>query len=178
MSISKISVRYAKALFLAAKEQEILDKVRHDMELLCEVTSGNNDVSRMLHSPIVESTNKFKALSSIFSGRISNLTLDFLKLVTSKKREEYIAGMCRHYISLYKKERGIMQTRIGTPKRLNAQSRNVIISMVKNAFNAEIELREEIKSDLIGGFVLTVEDKQLDASVKGELNKIRKELKA
>ena len=71
-----------------------------------------------------------------------------------------------------------MQASIGTPTRLNAESRNVIISMVKNAFDAEIELREEIKADLIGGFVLTVEDKQLDASVKGKLNKIKKELQA
>ena len=71
-----------------------------------------------------------------------------------------------------------MQASIGTPTRLKAESRNVIISMVNNAFNAEIELREEIKADLIGGFVLTVEDKQLDASVKGKLNKIKKELQA
>ena len=178
MNISQISVRYAKALFLYAKEQEVLDKVRHDMDLLCEVFSGTNDIREMLESPILSPDNKFQALNSIFSGRLSNLTIDFLRLVTTKKREEYLAGMCRHYVHLYKIEKGIVQASIGTASRLNEKARNEIIEMVKTAFNAEIELKEEVNKDLIGGFVLRVEDKLLDASVKGKLNKIKKELQA
>ena len=176
MSQSQIAVRYSKALFLTAKEQEVLDKVRHDMELLCDVCSGTNDITNMLESPIVSSDDKFKVLNAIFSGRLSNLTIDFLKLVTTKKREEYLAGMCRHYVHLYKEGMGIMQASIGTASRLNDGSRKKIIEMVKNAFDAKIELEEEINKDLIGGFVLRVEDKQLDASVKGKLNQIKKEL--
>ena len=178
MSISKIAVRYAKALFLSAKEQEVLDKVRHDMDLLCDVFTGNNEIRDMIESPIVSPDSKFKALNSVFLGRVSNLTIDFLKLVTFKKREEYLAGMCRHYTHLYKKEKGIMQASIGTASGIGDGPRNEIIKMVKTAFNAEIELQEEVNKDLIGGFVLRVEDKLLDASVKGKLNKIKKELQA
>ena len=178
MSIGKISVRYAKALFLSAKEQEVLDKVRHDMELLCEVFTGTNDIRKMLDSPIVSPDNKFKALNSVFSGRLSSLTIDFLRLVTSKKREEFLAGMCRHYVHLYKKERGIMQASISTASRLSDGNRKEIIEMVKTAFDSKIELQEEVNNNLIGGFVLRVEDKLLDASVKGKLNKIKKKLQA
>ena len=71
---------------------------------------------------------------------------------------------------------GIMQAQIGTAKRLHDDTRGEIISMIKKAFKAEIELKEVVDRDLIGGFVLSVEDKQLDASVKGKLNRIRKEL--
>ena len=96
MSISKIAVRYAKALFLSAKEHEVMDKVRYDMELLLEVTTGDNQIREMLLSPIVKSKSKFQVLTSIFSDRISSLSLDFLNLVTRNKREECIPGMCRH----------------------------------------------------------------------------------
>lgn len=178
MSVGKIAVRYAKALFLSAREQEVLDKVRMDMELLLEVSSGDNQVKRMLDSPIIDSSDKFRVLGAIFTDRINTLTLDFLHLVTSRNREEYLAGMCRHYIQLYKKEKGIMQARIGTAGRLTAALRKEIIEIVNRAFKAEIELEEEVNKDLIGGFVLTVEDKQLDASVKGTLNRIKKELRA
>ena len=41
---------------------------------------------------------------------------------------------------------------------------------------AKIELQEQVREELIGGFVLRVEDKQLDASVKGKLARIKKEL--
>jgi len=178
MSISKISVRYAKALFLSARDHEVLDKVRYDMELLLDVSTRDNDIREMLESPIVNPINKFRVLNSVFSDRISNLTMDFLNLVTRNKREDCIPGMCRHYIHLYKKEKGIMQASISTASPIPENMRSEIITIVKAAFQAEIELEEDVQKDLIGGFVLRVEDKQLDVSVKGKLNKIKKELQA
>ena len=71
---------------------------------------------------------------------------------------------------------GIMQAKIGTATRLRDKAREEIIKMIRQAFDAEIELQEEVNMDLIGGFVLRVEDKQLDMSVKGKLNNIKKEL--
>jgi F-type H+-transporting ATPase subunit delta len=178
MSISKIAVRYAKALFLSAKEHEVLDKVRHDMELLLEVSTGDNEIRNMLESPIVKSSKKFQALSSVFAGRIGSLSLDFLNLVTRNKREDSIPDMCRHYLLLYKEEKGIMQASIRTASHIPESTRKEIIEMVKKAFKAEIELEEEVNKDIIGGFVLRVENQQLDASVKGKLNRIKKELQA
>jgi len=142
------------------------------------VSTREADIIRLLESPVVDSGTKFRVLSSLFSGRINSLTLDFLKLVTAKKREEYISGMCRHYIHLYKKEMGIMQAHIGTASKLHDDTKDEIISMIKKAFKAEIELEEKVNGDLIGGFVLRVEDKQLDASVKGKLKMIKKELQS
>ena len=176
MSISKIAVRYAKALFLAAREREMLPRVRYDMELLLEVSTRMPDFMQLLESPVVDSATKFRAFHALFSGRVNNLSLDFLKLITTNKREEYLSGMCRHFIHLYKKEMGIMQAKIGTATRLRDKAREEIIKMIRQAFDAEIELQEEVNMDLIGGFVLRVEDKQLDASVKGKLNTIKKEL--
>ena len=178
MSTGKIAVRYARALFLSAKEHEVLDKVRHDMELLCETTSRATEVKQLLVSPIVDSGNKLRILSTLFAGRLSSLSLDFLKLVIRNKREEFIPGMCRVYIDMYKKEMGIMQANIVTASRLRENTRDEIIAMIREAFDAEIELNEEINKDIIGGMVLRVEDRQLDASVKGKLARIKKELQA
>jgi F-type H+-transporting ATPase subunit delta len=176
VSISKIAVRYAKALFLAAREQEVLDKVRYDMELLHDISTRQPDIIQLLESPVVNPATKFRVFNSLFSGRVNNMTMDFLKLVTANKREEFIPGMCRQYIHLYKKEMGILQASIGTASRLHDALKKEIISMIRDAFHAKIELEEEVNKDLIGGFVLRIEDKQLDASVKGALNRIKKEL--
>jgi F-type H+-transporting ATPase subunit delta len=51
-----------------------------------------------------------------------------------------------------------------------------MVSIITGAFRADIELEEEVKKEIIGGFVLRVEDKQLDASVKGKLGRIKKQL--
>ena len=176
MSTGKIAVRYAKALFLSAKEQNVLDPVRDDMELLLEATSKIEDIKQLLESPILDSGKKSIALSEIFKSRVSGLSLDFINLATRNKREEYLPGMARYYIQLYKEEKGIQVATVSSAVGMDQESSDQIREMIKEAFKTEIELQQEIKKDLIGGFVLRVENKQLDASVKGKLARIKKEL--
>ena len=113
---------------------------------------------------------------SIFEGKVGDLSMDFIRLVTGNNREEYLAAICRHYIKLYKEEKGIKMASIETATPLTNESRMEMVAIITRAFKAEIELQEEVKKELIGGFVLRVEDKQLDSSVKGKLVRIKKEL--
>lgn len=176
MKVGKIAVRYARALFLSAKEQSILDDVRKDMEMILTAVSDLADVKNLLESPVVETRKKTAILVSLFEGRIGDLSLDFIRLVSGNNREEYLAAICRHYIKLYKEEKGIKMASIETANPLTKEIRQEMLTIITRAFNAEIELHEEVKKDLIGGFVLRVEDKQLDSSVKGKLARIKKEL--
>lgn len=176
MSTGKIAVRYAKALFLSAREQKLLDPVRADMEIILKATTGIQDIRQLLESPIINSGKKANALVEIFKSGISELSLDFIRLVTGNKREEYLPGMARYFIQLYKEEKGIKVATISSAVSLDSESSRQIGEMIKKAFKAKIELQQEVKEELIGGFVLRVENKQLDASVKGKLEKIKKEL--
>lgn len=176
MSVGQIAVRYARALFRIAREKKELDAVRNDMELLMSSVSAVPDLQILLDSPIVDSGKKASILTEVFRSGMSELGLDFIRLACSNKREEYLPGMARYFISLYKKEKGIMIARISSAVEMDQNSSDFIKDQVKQAFKSEIELENEIREDLIGGFVLTVEDKQLDASVKGKLARIKKEL--
>jgi F-type H+-transporting ATPase subunit delta len=176
MSAGRIAVRYAKALFLSAEEQKLLDPVRADMELLLDAVTKIPEIGQLLESPIISAGRKSLSLIEIFKSRMSPLGLDFIQLVTRNKREEYLPGMARHYIRLYKEEKGIQVATISSAIELDSESSRLIREMIHKAFKTEIELHHEIKEDLIGGFVLRVENKQLDASVKGKLASIKKEL--
>jgi F-type H+-transporting ATPase subunit delta len=176
MSTSKIAVRYAKALFLSAKEQDLLDPVRADMELFYEASAGIEDILQLLESPILDARSKSAVLHEIFSSRVNDLSMNFIDLVVRNKREEYLPGMARYYIQLYKEEKGIKVATLSSAVKLEHESKEKLREMIKTAFRSEIELEEEVKKELIGGFVLRVEDKQLDSSVKGKLARIKKEL--
>jgi len=176
MRVGQVAVRYAKALFQSSMEQKVLDAVHGDMEILLEAITQVPEISQLLESPIVDSRKKASILTEIFKPNMSPLGLDFLNLVAANKREEYFPGMAHYFIELYKKEKGIKIATISSADGLDKDSADQIKQMVKTAFKSEIELKEEIKEDLIGGFVLRVENKQLDASVKGELARIKKEL--
>lgn len=176
MKVGKIAVRYARALFLSAKEQGILEDVRKDMELILAAVSDLSEIKSLLESPVVDTRKKTEILVSLFNGKVGSLPLDFIRLVTGNNREEYLAAICRHYIKLYKEEKGIKLASIETATSLTGKIRQEMLLHITRAFNAEIELQELVKRELIGGFVLRVEDKQLDSSVRGKLARIKKEL--
>ena len=176
MKVGKIAVRYARALFLSAREQDILDDVRRDMEMILTAVSDLAEVKNLLESPVVETRKKTAILVSLFEGKVGDLALDFIRLVTGNNREEYLAAISRHYIKLYKEEKGIKMASIETATQLSKEVRREMVAIITGAFKAEIELQEEVKKELIGGFVLRVEDKQLDSSVRGKLARIKKEL--
>jgi F-type H+-transporting ATPase subunit delta len=176
MKAGRIAVRYARALFLSAGEQAVLDTVRKDMELILATVSDMTEVISLLESPIVETRKKTSILVSLFEHKVSALALDFIRLVTGNNREEYFAAICRHYIKLYKEEKGIKVAHIETARPLTEALRQEMVTIITRAFKADIELEEEVRKDLIGGFLLRVEDKQLDSSVKGKLGKIKKAL--
>jgi len=176
MSTGQIAVRYAKALFLYAKGKELLDPVRADMELLLHASTRIPDIRQLLEIPIINSSKKATVLHEIFKSRMSQPSLDFIRMATRNKREEYLPGMARYFIQLFKEEKGIQVATVTSAIALDVESGNQIREMVREAFRSEIELQQEVREDLIGGFVLRVENKQLDASVKGKLANIKKEL--
>jgi F-type H+-transporting ATPase subunit delta len=176
MKVGKIAVRYARALFLSAREQGILGDVRKDMEMILAAVSDLTEVKSLLESPVVDTRKKTAILVSLFEGKTGDLALDFIRLVTGNNREEYLAAICRHYVKLYKEEKGIKMASIETATPLTHEIRREMVAIITGAFKAEIELQEEVKEELIGGFVLRVEDKQLNSSVSRKLARIKKEL--
>jgi len=176
MNNSKISTRYAKALLQSATEQKILEPVRKDMEALLQIVSAVPELIQLLESPVVEQLKKKEIINNIFSDTFNPLTLSFVRMTIDNKREEHLPAMARMFIHQYKEEKGIKMAVLTTTVTLDKQARSRIIHIIQDTFNTKIELSEKIDQDLIGGFILRVEDKQLDASVIGQLKRIRKEL--
>jgi F-type H+-transporting ATPase subunit delta len=176
MDQGKIPVRYAKALISTAEEQGVLDQVRNDMENLLRILKSVPDLMQLLESPIISSSKKLEVLTTIFEGKVQPLTISFFGLAVENKREEHLPGMARMYIDFYKHARGIRLATLKTAYPVDKETRDSLIKMIHEVFNTEIELKEETDKELIGGFILQVENQQLDASVSGQLKKIKKQL--
>jgi F-type H+-transporting ATPase subunit delta len=176
MNQGKIPVRYAKALISGAEEQGVLDQVRYDMENLLRILKSVPDLLELLESPIISSAKKLEVLNAIFTGKVQPLTLSFFRLTVENNREEHLPGIARMYIDFYKHVKGIKIASLKTTTPIDKETRDSLLKMIRKIFKSEIELYEETDRELIGGFILQVEDQQLDASVKGQLKKIKRKL--
>lgn len=176
MNQSKISVRYSKALLMAAEEQNQLENVYEDIKLVYQICREVEEFLHLLHSPVIQPTDKRNVLHALFTKQVSGLTMSFLDLIVQNKRESFIPDISRKFLDDYKKHIGITSVTLSTVSPLDRELKGKIILLIKNAFQSEVELEEKLNKELIGGFVLIIEDRMLDASVLRELKRIRQEL--
>lgn len=178
MDYSKIGVRYAKALFELADEKNLIDVVVSDMRSLFENLMNGQGLIHYLTNPVIKPVDKLALVDEVFGGKFNPMTVDFLKLVIGHRREEHLPAMCRRVEFLYKEKFGIKSLELISAIDLDKEVLGKIELIVKQALKADkLEVKTRIDEDIIGGFVLDMEDLRYDASLKTQLNKLQLKLK-
>jgi F-type H+-transporting ATPase subunit delta len=176
MNYSLITVRYAKALYQLAEEEAVQDAVKADIEVILASILESAEFVTFLESPLIKSSDKMRIMNEIFQNKVQDLTLKFIHLLFTQKREAHLAGICRNFIQQYKEKLGIREAVITTAQSLSSAQIKQIHSYIADTFQVKVELAEKVEPDIIGGFVLRIEDQQINASIKSQLKKIKREL--
>jgi F-type H+-transporting ATPase subunit delta len=176
MNESKITVRYAKALFALAKETNSFDPMKRDMELLYQCIRELPELQFVIQSPVIKVSEKNRMFEEAFKGAFTATTFSFIKLVLERRREEHLVDISRYFLSLLKSEQGIQSAELVTATPLNDTLRQSILNFISRKFNTQVELHESVDNNLIGGFILRVGDQQVDASIASKLARIKTEL--
>lgn len=175
MNDSKISVRYAKALFGSAEESDKLDEVRKDMLQIQEICKLE-EFDYFLSSPVMKGSQKHKVMTAILKDTVQPLTMGLIDLVLKNSRELYLPGIARNYEEQYKKHKGIKSAVLVSATTIDSTVKEKLAKVLKEALDSKIDLSTEKNKDLIGGFVIRIDDQQYDASVASKLKKIEKQL--
>jgi F-type H+-transporting ATPase subunit delta len=175
MNETKIANRYAKALFDLTIEMDVLEKVRQDALLLHEVCNSNKDFVFMLRSPVIRADKKALVIKEIFSKHLQEITLNFLLIITRNKREKLIPEIFIQFIEIYKIHKNIITVEITTAAQIDETLRKRILTLLEKRASAQVDLKEKIDEEIIGGFVLSYEDKQYDASIIRQIKNLRRE---
>ena len=176
MNESKISVRYAKALFTAGKEDNSLDVLKHDIDILLQSIMEIPEVQHIIESPVIKASQKVRLFNVAFKDVFSPLTFTFLGLVIENHREDFLAGISRYFLGLFRAEQNIQSAEFITATEIDAKTRDSVIRLIAKKFRATVDLRELTDQRIIGGFILRVGDEQIDASIASKLSRIKKEL--
>ncbi len=173
MNYSKVNVRYAKAIFLAALEQQSLEQVFSDFTLILSITKDNQEFRFFLNAPIYNPHEKKQFISQFFKPYISKLTFDFLNLLTEKRRENRLFDIIRNFFTLYKQHHNIVDASLVTAVILDDNLIHEFKQKLEPVLKKQVNIKNEENPDIIGGFILRVEDMEFDGSIKNQLNKIQ-----
>lgn len=175
MKSTKSAIRYAKAILELSSETNAVDQVAADMERIVEAGNDTGDFQVFLNSPVIKTDKKISILKVLFS-EFTELTMSFIELITKNKREYLLTEIASAFVNLLKKQNGIVPISVTSAVKLEKQTLNQILEKLKSHVDGEFEVTEEVDPALIGGFVVRIEDKQIDASIASQLNRMKIEL--
>jgi F-type H+-transporting ATPase subunit delta len=176
MELSSINVRYARALFSLAQEKNLVELIKTDLELIVRVGKMTTEFDWILSNPVIKPSKKVEIIKNIFSSLVQPVSLTFLEMLIKNKRENQLYGIVRWYLHEYNLLKGIDSATFITAIPLDESIRNAVKNIIKKHYNKELQLIEIVNPEIIGGYILKIDDMQYDGSISSGLKKIRREL--
>jgi F-type H+-transporting ATPase subunit delta len=171
----RLAQRYAKSLIDLATELKQLDVVHEDMQVLQAILK-NRDFVLMLNSPIIKSDKKNKIINAIAGGKISKISETFLKLLCNKNRESNLPGIVASFLTQYNTLKGLHNAKLTTASPISEELFDSFVTKIKTSSSIDhLNLETEVDENIIGGFVLEMEGKLIDASILRDLNDVKKQ---
>lgn len=173
MSVSIVASRYAKSLIELAKEQNVLEAVYQDMLLFKDTADKNRGLMLALKSPVVRHEKKLNILKALFEARVNSVSYAIFTIITKKNREAILDEIANEFVKSYNLFRGIQGATVTTTTPLTDELRKQFMDLVANATGRTVQLAEKIDPNIIGGYVLKIDDRQIDASLRSRLNELK-----
>jgi F-type H+-transporting ATPase subunit delta len=179
MDTGVISNRYAKAIFQYAAAHGDETRLHEEMKALSEQFVAVPLLKRVLDDPTVSATEKIDALITATGGKkISNTCEHVIEMVVKNGRGHYMQNIALMYDKVYRKEKNMVVIKLTTTEPASQEMKNALIDLIIKDKTEKADFATKTDPDIIGGFVLSIEDSRLDASVKNQLNQLRLELTA
>jgi F-type H+-transporting ATPase subunit delta len=171
-----IAQRYSEALFGLANEQGLAEHVARELDSFVTMLSSQSELLAFFDSPVVEREEKSRLLRAALEGRLHELTLNFIILLVRKRRENLIELVARQMHELLDKAAGREIASIETPRPLEQRQLDELASRLSSVYKSKIVPLPRVAPELLGGLVVQVGDRYVDASVAGKLEELRRHL--
>ena len=166
---------YARALFEAANGRGRLAAVREELGDFVAAVEQVPELDALLRNPQLDPRAKAQALDEVLGGA-DELVRNFLLLTVEKNRGGQLREIHREFERLVAQEERRLTVELTTAYDLSDDEARQIIAQIEQASGRPVDATRTVDPDLIGGIVLQAGSMRVDASVRGRLNRLRREL--
>jgi F-type H+-transporting ATPase subunit delta len=175
MAEYKVSNRYAGSLLQTSIDAKNLEQTSKDIELIVNALRENHKLQLMLSNPVIKPALKLSILNEIFKNKIGSQTIKFVKFIVDKGREDLLYSIFQKFLDLKDEYLGIVNVDVRTPFAFTSGQEEQLRKNLESRLNKKIIFKFSIDSNMIGGFIARVGDTVFDASVKHQLEILKKQ---
>jgi F-type H+-transporting ATPase subunit delta len=176
--VSGMAGRYATAVFELAREENTLDQVMADLDSFDALVAESPDLLRLVRSPVFSAEDQQGALTAVLArAGIDGTAANFLRLVTANRRLFAIRDMVRALRVLVARHKGEVTAQVTVAERLADRHLAALKDALKSVTGKDVTLDIKIEPAIIGGLVVKIGSRMVDASLKTKLNSIKHAMK-
>ncbi len=169
----RIAKPYAQALYSAATEQDILDRIVTDANQILQLTQESEDFDGFLTNPILSPQFKSEMFQQLLSETVQPLTLNFLLLLALKQRERFLVAILRRFLEIVDLQAGRVVAQVTSAVSLTDVQKANLTQQLSDYSGAEVRLELSEDAAIQGGIIVRLGDTVFDGSITSQLQRMR-----
>ncbi len=166
--------RYATALFGLAEAEGLLDQVADDLNALAAMIRENDDLGRLVRSPVVSRIEQGRAMAGIMEkSSMCELTRRFVGVVANNHRLPALQDMILSYMGILSAHRGEATAEVISASKLTKKQLNDVTASLKKALGTKVSVSNEVDPGLLGGLMVKVGSRMVDSSLRTKLQRLQ-----
>jgi F-type H+-transporting ATPase subunit delta len=180
MSINDKAVRvgrtYAQAVFELAEQSQLVDVLKNDLDVLANLTAQSEEFETLMVSPSFHDEHKKQIVGAVFSGKLNELTINFLMVVIEHNRMKFLLQIIASYNELWEEYHGCHRVKVIVSKAMDKAETERLTRSIAAAINGRVMLEVIVNPSIIGGITIRYGDKLIDNSIRNKLQLVVKEV--
>lgn len=171
-----IGKRYAEALYEVALELDKLEQFKEEIKSISQVLESEPKLKTIFEHPKLSKNEKKDIINSIFKSRVSQEVLNLCYIVVDKGRETHLADISEEYTRFSNEKQGIVEAKAITAVPMKAKEMEKLEDRLSKKLGKKVLLSNVIDNTIMGGVLVKIGDKVIDASIKGKFEELYKDL--
>lgn len=171
-----VEERYALALYGVAREENKIKEMLEQLTVVASIARQTPEFIKMLQTPSIPLQDKMNVIKTTFEGKVDQYLLNFLMIITEKRRATGIQGMQDAFKHLYYEEEGICEVTVTTAVPMDEALLAKLHDKLVKITGKTVLMNTKVDACILGGVVLNLGNDQIDSSVKTRLNELAQQM--
>jgi F-type H+-transporting ATPase subunit delta len=176
--VGEIAGRYASAVYELADEGRVLDETAADLKSLNAMFSESDDLQTLIRSPLIDAEAKAAAIGAILEqAGAGDLTRRFVAVVARNNRLFVLPATIDAFLAELAGRRGEITAEVTSAQPLKQTQLESVTNALRSALGGKVTVDAKLDTSLIGGLVVRVGSRMIDASLKSKLQRLQLAMK-
>jgi F-type H+-transporting ATPase subunit delta len=162
---------YARALFELAERSKMVNAIKDDLDIVQDICIKEKDFGVLMVSPYFSSDCKEQILQNVFSGKLNDLTIDFLRVVIGHDRMVFLPQIIDRFNEIWEAHHGYKIVQVTVSQAMNSQETEMLSADMARAMNNKVKLQIGVNPSIMGGVIIRFGDRVIDNSIRNRLRR-------